>query len=70
MKKVALSCYITVIGKISNRNKWEEVEYEKFGHNKATDLFTKEICLGKFRKFLKQMKSAALKQNNMQQLEY
>ena len=70
MEKVAISWYITVIGKTSNRNKWEEVEYEKFGHNKTTDLFTKEIGLGKFRKFLKQKKNAALKQNNMQQLEY
>ena len=30
-----------------------------------SDLFTKEICLGKFQIFLEYMKSASSKQNNM-----
>ena len=34
-------------------------------YNKMSDLFTKEIHLGKFQTFLKHMKSAASKQRNM-----
>ena len=38
---------------------------KKISYNKMSDLFTKEICLGKFQTFLEHMKSAASKQNIM-----
>ena len=38
---------------------------KKISYNKMSDLFTKEISLGKFQTFLEHMKSAASKQNIM-----
>ena len=38
---------------------------EKFSYNKISDLFTKEIHLGKFQTFLEHMRRAASEQSNM-----
>ena len=43
----------------------KEAENEKISYNKMSDLSTKEMCLGKFQTFLKHMKSASSKPNNM-----